>query len=54
MDAGQLASESQDDSSLLAISQSLLDPDSTIMDIIVSFAKLMLGQITEAWNIGGS
>lgn len=52
LDAGQVVDRSQADGGLLAISQSLLDPDFTIMDRIVSFDEMMLGNISETWDLG--
>jgi hypothetical protein len=52
MHVRQLAEEGRDDCGLLAISQSLLDPDFTTMDRIVSFDEMMLGNISETWDLG--
>jgi len=52
MNLSQLGDGGSDNGSLLAISQSLLDPDFTSMDRIVSFDEMMLGNISETWDLG--
>ncbi|KAH4181953.1 hypothetical protein HBI81_217930 [Parastagonospora nodorum] len=52
MNLSQLGEGGSDNGSLLAISQSLLDPDFTSMDRIVSFDEMMLGNISETWDLG--
>lgn len=44
-------SQDQDYSDLIAISQSLLDPDFAGMDRIVNFDDVMMGDQTESWNM---
>jgi hypothetical protein len=51
MDVGQVAEGDQDHGDLLAISQSLLDPEFSSMDRIISFDDMMLGNIPESWNL---
>jgi hypothetical protein len=48
--AVSLGDTNQEDEGLLAISQSLLDPDFTSMDRIVSFEDMMVENISEAWD----
>jgi hypothetical protein len=43
----QVANESQDESGIFEISQSLLDLDSTIIDRVISFDEMMLGNISD-------
>ncbi|KAH7078718.1 fungal-specific transcription factor domain-containing protein [Paraphoma chrysanthemicola] len=45
------AAENGNYEDLLAISQSLLDPDFTSMNRIVSFEDMMLGDIPETWSL---
>lgn len=52
MNLSRLGDGGSDNGSLLAISQSLLDPDFTSMDRIVSFDEMMLGNISETWDLG--
>jgi hypothetical protein len=51
MDVGQVAEGDQDHEDLLAISQSLLDPEFANMDRIISFDDMMLGNISESWDL---
>jgi hypothetical protein len=50
MDVEPLDGTDQEDEGLLAISQSLLDPDFTSMDRIVSFEDMMVENMSEAWD----
>ncbi|KAH7073249.1 fungal-specific transcription factor domain-containing protein [Paraphoma chrysanthemicola] len=51
MDAGDVAADSGSYEDLLAISQSLLDPNFTSLNRIVSFEDMMLGNINETWSL---
>jgi hypothetical protein len=50
VDVESLGGTNQEDEDLLAISQSLLDPDFASMDRIVSFEDMMVENISEAWD----
>ena len=45
-------SQDEDYSDLIAISQSLLDPDFAGMDRIVNFDDIMMGDQAEPWSLG--
>jgi hypothetical protein len=44
--------QDEDYSDLIAISQSLLDPDFASLDRIVNFDDIMMGDQTEPWGMG--
>jgi hypothetical protein len=50
MEVDPLEDGNQEDEVLLAISQSLLNPDFMSMDRIISFEDMMAGNISEAWD----
>lgn len=51
MDVRHGAEGDQEHGDLLAISQSLLDPQFANMDRIISFDDMMLGNISESWDL---